>query len=97
MLIKTNIFNRNFYPIKIYNLSEKILSADKITESNNFYINKTTFDTHKGLLIKPFQSVEWVSSISLINPNDNFNGHIYLDSTVYTDSIDYGIFGILTG
>jgi hypothetical protein len=58
MLIRTNIYNRNFYPIKINNLTEKILSEDKINESSKMYINKCTFNNSLGLLLKPFQSIE---------------------------------------
>ena len=97
MLLKTTIFNRNFYPIKVYKLEEKILCKDKINDSTTMYINDTTFNNHVGMLIKPFQDIEQLTSVSLNENETDFNGVVYLDSTIYTNSIDYGTFGILTG
>jgi hypothetical protein len=49
------------------------------------------------MLIKPFQSIEYVTSAAMVDNSKDFNSVIYLDSTLTTDSIDYGTFGILTG
>ena len=97
MLLKTSLYNRNYYPIKIFSIDEKILSSDKKTISEDQNINSVTFNNNEGSLIKPFQSYEQITSLSLNPDVNNFKGYIYLDSTIYTDSIDYGTFGILSG
>ena len=97
MLLKTSLYNRNYYPIKIFSIDEKILSSDKKTISEDQNINSVTFNNNDGYLIKPFQSYEQITSLSLNPDINNFKGYIYLDSTIYTDSIDYGTFGILSG
>jgi hypothetical protein len=35
MLLKTRLDNRNYYPIKIFSINEKILSSDKKTISED--------------------------------------------------------------
>lgn len=97
MILKTKIYNRNFYPIKIFNITENILDSDKLTKSNSQVINSSSFNNDNGLLIKPFQNIEYLTSLGLKDSNIDYKGTIYLDSTIYTDSIDYGTFGILTG
>lgn len=96
MLLKTEIYNRNYYPIRIFKVDNTVLSEDKISKSQDWTVNATSFDNKIGMLIKPFQSNEWISSIALKEDVDKYKGHIYFDQTISTDSQDYGKFGILT-
>lgn len=94
MILRTSIYNHNYYPIKLYNLKQQILYTDNETVHPSFNVYDTTFDDDLGLMIKPFQDAEY---ITVIEPNvDKFDGDIVFEQIFGTDSYDYSAFGNLS-
>lgn len=96
MILRTSIYNHNYYPIKLYNLEQQILTGDNESVHDKFAVHDTSFNDDLGILIKPFQDAEY---FTIIEPDDDltkFDGDIVFEQIIKTDSYDYSEFGNLS-
>lgn len=96
MILRTSIYNHNYYPIKLSNVDQEILMSDSTTVHKQLYINDTSFDEDLGLMIKPFQDVEYLTNIELKDDITAYKGELVFEQIFSTDSYDYSHFGNLS-
>jgi len=96
MILRTSIYNHNYYPIKLSGLKQNVLLPDNITPHTQVTVNDTSFNEDLGFLIKPFQDIEYFTNIELANNVNKFADDIVFEQIFSTDSYDYSQFGNLS-
>ena len=95
MLIRTKLYNHTYSPLMIQTTNARVLGKDKETESHEQAIKNSTFPFQAGVFVKPFQEAEQYQSFQELV--DFYEGPIYFDETIYTDSTAFKTFGVITG